>query len=163
SPFGPVDAWRDTVDLNLTSAFIVTRCIGPRLTRGAAICNTASIAGVMPGRLYAYGAAKAALIHWTKSLALSLAPEGIRSNAGAPPMAEGAGGVGAAEGVGGAGGVGAAEGVGGAGGLWQSTACDLADRVRRGELAAAALLEHYIARLEAAQDDLNAFVFLDLD
>jgi 3-oxoacyl-[acyl-carrier protein] reductase len=86
-PFDPwpsVERWRETVDLNLTAAFVVTRNLGPKLTHGAAICNTASIAGLMPGPLFAYGAAKAALIHWTKSLALALAPQGVRVNAVAP-------------------------------------------------------------------------------
>ena len=83
-PFGPVDLWREQVDLNLTAAYVVTKVVGPTLERGAAICNTASIAGLMPGPLFAYGAAKAGLIHWTKSLALALAPRGIRVNAVAP-------------------------------------------------------------------------------
>ena len=83
-PFGPVDMWREQVDLNLTAAYIVTREVGPHLQSGAAICNTASIAGLMAGPLFAYGAAKAGLIHWTKSLALALAPRRIRVNAVAP-------------------------------------------------------------------------------
>ncbi len=83
-PFSDVDAFRDMVDLNFTSAHIVTRVIGPDLAEGAVICNTASIAGLMPGRLYAYGAAKAALIHWTRSMAQALAPQKIRVNAIAP-------------------------------------------------------------------------------
>jgi NAD(P)-dependent dehydrogenase (short-subunit alcohol dehydrogenase family) len=83
-PFGPVDHWRYVIDLNLTSAFVVTRNVAPNMASGSAICNTASIAGQMPGALYAYGAAKAALIHWTKSIALALAPRGIRANAVAP-------------------------------------------------------------------------------
>lgn len=83
-PFGSVESFRDMVDLNLTSAHIVTRVIGPDLQAGAAICNTASIAGLSPGQLYSYGAAKAGLIHWTKSMARSLAPSKIRVNAVAP-------------------------------------------------------------------------------
>ena len=83
-PFAPVDAFRSMLDLNFTSAHIVTRVVGPDLEAGAAICNTASIAGLMPGRLYAYGAAKAALIHWTRSMAKALAPQKIRVNAVAP-------------------------------------------------------------------------------
>lgn len=83
-PFGSVESFRDMVDLNLTSAHIVTRVIGPDLQAGAAICNTASIAGLTPGQLYSYGAAKAGLIHWTKSMARTLAPKQIRVNAVAP-------------------------------------------------------------------------------
>jgi NAD(P)-dependent dehydrogenase (short-subunit alcohol dehydrogenase family) len=83
-PFAPVDFFRAQVDLNLIAAHVVTRVVGPTLQRGAAICNTASIAGVMATPLFAYGAAKAGLIHWTKSMALALAPSGIRVNAVAP-------------------------------------------------------------------------------
>lgn len=83
-PFGGVEAFRDMVDLNLTSAHVVTRVIGPDLAPGAAICNTASIAGLRPGQLFSYGAAKAGLIHWTTSMAKALAPQQIRVNAVAP-------------------------------------------------------------------------------
>jgi 3-oxoacyl-[acyl-carrier protein] reductase len=83
-PFGPVDLFRESVDLNLTSAHVVTRVVGPNMASGSAICNTASIAGLMPNSLFAYGAAKAGLIHWTKGMALALAPRGIRVNAVAP-------------------------------------------------------------------------------
>ncbi len=83
-PFPPVEEWRAGIELNLTSAFIVTRNVAPRMQTGAAICNTASIAGVVPGPLQAYGTAKAAMIHWTRNLAAVLAPQGIRVNAVAP-------------------------------------------------------------------------------
>ena len=83
-PFGDVDLFRRTVDLNLTSAHVVTSVVGPDLQGGAAICNTASIAGLMPNFLFAYAAAKTGLIGWTRSMALALAPRDIRVNAVAP-------------------------------------------------------------------------------
>ena len=83
-PFSPVDLFRESVDLNLTSAHLVTSVVGPAMGSGSVICNIASIAGLIPGALFAYGAAKAGLIHWTKSMALALAPRGIRVNAVAP-------------------------------------------------------------------------------
>jgi NAD(P)-dependent dehydrogenase (short-subunit alcohol dehydrogenase family) len=83
-PFGSPELWRDTVDLNLTSAHVVTSVVGPGMASGSAICNTASIAGLMPNALFAYAAAKAGMIHWTKCMALALAPRGIRVNAVAP-------------------------------------------------------------------------------
>lgn len=83
-PFAPVDDFRRMVDLNFTSAHVVTRVIGPDLGPGAAICNTSSVAGQNPTALQSYGAAKAALIHWTGSMAKALAPKKIRVNAVAP-------------------------------------------------------------------------------
>lgn len=83
-PWAPVELWRRLVDLNLTSAFVVTRQFGPAMSRGSAICNVASIAGLVPGPLYAYGAAKAGLLHWTRELAQGLASVGVRVNAVAP-------------------------------------------------------------------------------
>lgn len=83
-PFEEPEAFRRMVDLNFTSAHLVTSVIGPDLTDGAAICNTASVAGQMASGLFAYGAAKAAVIHWTKSMARHLGPRGIRVNAVAP-------------------------------------------------------------------------------
>lgn len=83
-PFGSVDDFRRMVDLNFVSAHVVTSVVGPHMLRGASICNTASIAGQLAGGLFAYGAAKAAVIHWTKSMALHLAGRGIRVNAIAP-------------------------------------------------------------------------------
>jgi NAD(P)-dependent dehydrogenase (short-subunit alcohol dehydrogenase family) len=83
-PFGAVDLWRESVDLNLSSAHLVTSVVGRGMSAGSVICNTASIAGLMPNSLFAYAAAKAGLIHWTKCLALALAPTGIRVNAVAP-------------------------------------------------------------------------------
>lgn len=83
-PFENADQFRKMVDLNFTSAHLVTSVIGPDLTNGAAICNTASIAGQIASPLFAYGAAKAAMAHWTKSMARVLGPRGIRINAVAP-------------------------------------------------------------------------------
>lgn len=83
-PFGDPDQFRRMVDLNFTSAHVVTSVVGPDLADGSAICNTASIAGQIASPLYAYGAAKAAVIHWTRSMARVLGPKGIRINAVAP-------------------------------------------------------------------------------
>lgn len=84
-PWVDIEIWRQTVDLNLNSAFIVTRALAPKMRRGAAICNVSSIGGLVASTgLMAYGASKAALIHWTRSLSIALAGEGIRVNAVAP-------------------------------------------------------------------------------
>ncbi len=82
-----VEVWRKYIELNLNSVYLVTREVAPRMRNGGAICNTASIAGIMPTpALAAYAAAKAAVISYTKSLALQLGPSGIRVNAVAPGL-----------------------------------------------------------------------------
>ncbi len=82
-----VETWRKYVDLNLNSVYIVTRDVAPRMRAGGAICNTASIAGLLATPfLAAYAAAKAGVISYTKTLALQLGPSGIRVNAVAPGL-----------------------------------------------------------------------------
>ncbi len=82
-----VDTWRRYVELNLNSVYIVSREIAPRMKSGGAICNTSSIAGLLPSPvLAAYAAAKAGVISYTKTLALQLGPDGIRVNAVAPGL-----------------------------------------------------------------------------
>jgi NAD(P)-dependent dehydrogenase (short-subunit alcohol dehydrogenase family) len=85
-PFMPVSMWRRDIDLNLTSVYIVTRQFAREMPDGSAICNTSSIGGIQPGGLHAYGAAKAAVIAHTRSMAQMLAPRRIRVNAVAPGM-----------------------------------------------------------------------------
>jgi NAD(P)-dependent dehydrogenase (short-subunit alcohol dehydrogenase family) len=58
-----------------------------RAQGGGAIVNIASVAGIMPtldGSIAHYGASKAALINYTRSLASEVGPDGIRANAVAP-------------------------------------------------------------------------------
>jgi NAD(P)-dependent dehydrogenase (short-subunit alcohol dehydrogenase family) len=82
-----VELWRRYIDLNLNSVYLVTREVAPRMKAGGAICNTASIAGLLPTpALAAYAAAKAGVISYTKTLALQLGPSGIRVNAVAPGL-----------------------------------------------------------------------------
>jgi NAD(P)-dependent dehydrogenase (short-subunit alcohol dehydrogenase family) len=82
-----VETWRRYVDLNLNSVYIVSREVAPRMKSGGAICNTSSIAGLLPSPvLAAYAAAKAGVISYTKTLALQLGPSGIRVNAVAPGL-----------------------------------------------------------------------------
>ncbi len=80
----PLDAWQAQLDFNLTSAFLVTQALLPRLLAGGAgaIVNLGSIAA----RRYlgrdniAYAAAKAGLVEMTRQTALRHASEGLRCN-----------------------------------------------------------------------------------
>lgn len=80
--------WQHLFNLNLTSAFLCTQAVLPLLeaTRGnRAIINISStLATVADPTTLAYGAFKAALEQMTRSLALELAPQGIRVLAIAP-------------------------------------------------------------------------------
>jgi 3-oxoacyl-[acyl-carrier protein] reductase len=78
----PPDAvWDDILDLNLSTAYRVTRALRDRFGPGSAVCSVSSIAASMPWAVSpAYGAAKAALEHWSRTLAVALAPKGVRVN-----------------------------------------------------------------------------------
>jgi NAD(P)-dependent dehydrogenase (short-subunit alcohol dehydrogenase family) len=83
-----IDEWRRVIDITLTGQFIVAQAVALRLIHAGkpgAIVNMASGAGHYgyPGAI-AYGAAKAGVYSLTKSLALELAPHGIRVNAISP-------------------------------------------------------------------------------
>lgn len=89
-PFAELDEedWRRDIEMNLTTAFHVTRAVLPgMLERGyGRIVNVSSVTGplvAIPGAV-PYGAAKAALEGMTRGLALEVAARGVTVNAVAP-------------------------------------------------------------------------------
>jgi 3-oxoacyl-[acyl-carrier protein] reductase len=82
--------WRRVIDLNLTSAFLVTRAVAASMVareRGV-IVNVSSLAahnGGGPGAV-AYAAAKGGLMSFTRAIAKELAPKGLRVNCIAPGL-----------------------------------------------------------------------------
>lgn len=85
------DDIQSVLDLNLTSAFRVTRAAAKHMMRQrrGTIINISSAAASKPGRGQSnYAAAKAGLEGFTKALAVELAPKGIRVNAVAPGVIE---------------------------------------------------------------------------
>jgi NAD(P)-dependent dehydrogenase (short-subunit alcohol dehydrogenase family) len=82
-------SWDAHLATNLRTTFLASKAAIPRLRArgGGTITNIASIAGLMPSpNLPAYGAAKAAVIHLTRTLALELAPDSIRVNVICPGL-----------------------------------------------------------------------------
>lgn len=77
--------FRRIFDINVLGVLNVTAAARPRMGEGSAIVNFASVDAftVSPGQLL-YGASKAAVVMLTKTLALELAPAGIRVNGIAP-------------------------------------------------------------------------------
>ncbi len=79
------DTFRAQLELNLTSAFQGCKAAAARMEPGSTIVNIASGAGTRGSpRTGPYAAAKAGLINLTQTLALELAPRGIRVNAVSP-------------------------------------------------------------------------------
>ena len=81
------DEWRGIFEVNVFSAFELSRYAHPLLTRHAAssIVNVGSVSGLTHVRTgAAYGMSKAALHQLTRNLAVEWAEDGIRVNAVAP-------------------------------------------------------------------------------
>jgi 7-alpha-hydroxysteroid dehydrogenase len=81
----PDEIWRSQLELNLTSAFQGAKAAASRMASGGVIINIASGAGTRGSpRTGPYAAAKAGMLNLTQTLALELAPRGIRVNAVSP-------------------------------------------------------------------------------
>lgn len=78
--------WLAALDVNLVSAVVVTQHARPHLAAaGGAVVNVTSISSkvAQTGR-WVYPASKAALVQVTRSMAMDLAPDGIRVNSVSP-------------------------------------------------------------------------------
>ena len=80
--------WDAVINVNLKSAYLVTRAVVPHMTAGGAIVNFSSQAardGGGGGAL-AYATAKGGILTMTRGLAKELGPKGIRVNCVSPGM-----------------------------------------------------------------------------
>jgi 3-oxoacyl-[acyl-carrier protein] reductase len=92
----PLDHWTRTIDVNLTSMFLVCQEVGRRMVEdgGGVMLLTSSTNGLVGEDKYAhYNASKGGVTLLTKSLAIELGPLGVRVNAVCPgyivtPLAE---------------------------------------------------------------------------
>ena len=87
----PESGWDKVADLNMKTPFFLTQALTPMLKAAATdhlakVIHIASIDGISvnPWETYSYAASKAGLIHLTKRMALTLAPERIIVSAIAP-------------------------------------------------------------------------------
>jgi 3-oxoacyl-[acyl-carrier protein] reductase len=83
----PVEAWDQTMAVNARGAFLMSRAAVPVMRKagwGRIVC-VSSKAAFRPGpRRATYAASKAAIVGFTRSLSLDLAPHGITVNAVLP-------------------------------------------------------------------------------
>jgi 3-oxoacyl-[acyl-carrier protein] reductase len=83
----PIEAWDAVMGVNARGAFLMARAAVPAMRKAGwgRIVSVSSKAAFRPGRRRAaYAASKAAIVGFTKSLALDLAPCGITVNAVCP-------------------------------------------------------------------------------
>jgi NAD(P)-dependent dehydrogenase (short-subunit alcohol dehydrogenase family) len=83
----PLDHWQAVIDVNLTSTFLCCRAVivAMKSQKTGAIVNISSDIGFSgDASRSAYAAAKAGIVGFSKTLALELAPFGVRANVVAP-------------------------------------------------------------------------------
>ncbi|MFL5608602.1 MAG: SDR family NAD(P)-dependent oxidoreductase [Gemmatimonadaceae bacterium] len=79
------EQWARTIRENVDSIFFTTRAVARAITDGGRIVLVSSTAGQRGEAFHAdYGASKGAVISFTKSLAIELAPRGVTVNSVAP-------------------------------------------------------------------------------
>ena len=81
------ESWRRSIDVNLAGVFNCSKSAAKAMVDGGrpgSIVNISSVDGLLPCLGTGYDSAKAAVIQFTKSLAVDLAPHAIRVNGVAP-------------------------------------------------------------------------------
>lgn len=79
------EEWDKTFKTNIYAMFYLCRACLPRMKKGSAIVNTASVQAYQPSpTLLAYSSTKGAIVTFTKSLSALAIKQGIRVNAVAP-------------------------------------------------------------------------------
>ena len=79
-----LDDWQTVLDVNLTSAFLLSRAVYPAMKRagGGKIINIGSMTSIFGSSFApAYAASKGGIVQLTKSMALAWAPDHIQVNA----------------------------------------------------------------------------------
>ncbi|ODU00855.1 MAG: 2-deoxy-D-gluconate 3-dehydrogenase [Planctomycetes bacterium SCN 63-9] len=79
-----LDEWNTVMDVNLTSAFLMSKAVYPAMKKvgGGKIVNIGSMTSIFgSGFAPAYATSKGGVVQLTKSLALSWAPDNIQVNA----------------------------------------------------------------------------------
>lgn len=89
-PVGESDpaVWRRQIEINLTTAYLVTRAFVPplRATRGGIVyfASAAALPGAATAKMAAYAAAKSGVVALMHAVAQEERPNGVRANAVAP-------------------------------------------------------------------------------
>ncbi len=86
-----LSGWRKTMNLNVDSIVALTQGVIPRLVNSGngSVINVSSVAGLRGSPFMShYGAAKAAVISFSRSLAIELASQGVRVNSLVPGWVE---------------------------------------------------------------------------
>ena len=81
------ESWRRSIDLNLASVFNCSKPAAQAMVArggGGSIVNIASVDGALPCLGTGYDTAKAGVVQFSRTLAVDLAPHGIRVNAVSP-------------------------------------------------------------------------------